>query len=61
MNPCQLTVAVTAVANALAASLTDDELNAAAAVFTQLGDTLATIAVARSACSDDDADTAYIE
>ncbi|MCD7742076.1 MAG: hypothetical protein LUI06_07730 [Ruminococcus sp.] len=47
MNPCELTAAVTAIANAIAASLNDSELEVAAAVFTQLGDTLATIAVSR--------------
>ena len=41
---------VTALANSIARSLSDDELNLAAAIFSQLGDTLATIAVQRSLC-----------
>lgn len=51
MNPCELTTGVTALANVLANSLTDDELELVAALFMQLGDTLATIAVQRSICS----------
>lgn len=51
MNPCELTTSVTAVANVLANSLPDDRLELAAALFTQLGDTLASIAVQRSICA----------
>lgn len=51
MNPCELTVSVSALANAIACKLDADELALAAAVFTQLGDTLATIAVQRELCS----------
>ncbi len=50
MNPCELTTGVTALANVLASGLSDDELGMTAALFTQLGDTLATIAVQRSIC-----------
>ena len=50
MNPCELTASVTDVANAIACKLTTDELNLLAAVTTQLGDTLATIAVQRTLC-----------
>lgn len=50
MNPCELTAFVTAIANALANSLNDDELNLLGAVVTQLGDTLLTIAAQRSIC-----------
>lgn len=50
MNPCELTAAVTAIANTLACRLTDDELNILAAILTQLGDTLATIATQRTFC-----------
>jgi len=50
MNPCELTAAVTAIANALACRLSDDELSLLAAVFTQLGDTLATILVQKELC-----------
>lgn len=51
MNPCQLTTGVTALANVLACRLSDDGLEIAAALFTQLGDTLAAIAVQRSICN----------
>ena len=51
MNPCELTASVTALANALACKLSDDELSLLGAVLTQLGDTLATIAVQRGICS----------
>lgn len=37
MNPCELTVSVTAIANALACRLTERELALLGAVFTQLG------------------------
>lgn len=51
MNPCALTAEVTAIANVLASGLSDEKLELVAAIFTQLGDTLATIAVQRSICS----------
>lgn len=50
MNPCELTAAITALANTLAGSLTVNELTLLGAVLTQLGDTLATIATQRSLC-----------
>ena len=50
MNSCELTVSVTALANVLAAGRSEEELSLLAAVLTQLGDTLATIAVQRSIC-----------
>lgn len=50
MNPCELTISITAIANALAGEMSDDELQLAASVFSQLGDTLATIALARARC-----------
>lgn len=50
MNQCSVTLSVTAVAEALAKNLSDEELDVIAAVFTQLGDTLATIAALREAC-----------
>ena len=50
VNSCELTVSVTAPANALAAERSQEELSLLAAVLTQLGDTLATIAVQRSIC-----------
>lgn len=50
VNSCELTVSVTAPANALAAERSQEELSLLAAVLTQLGDTLATIAVQRGVC-----------
>lgn len=47
MNPCELTASVTA----LACRLNDEELGLLGAVLTQLGDTLATIAVQRGICA----------
>ena len=51
MNPCELTASVTALANALACKLTEEELSLLAAVLTQLGDTLTPIAVQRGICT----------
>ena len=50
MNSCELTASVTAVANALACKLSDDELTLLASVLVQLGDTLVTIVTQRSVC-----------
>lgn len=50
MNPCELTAAITAIANAVARGLTPDEVALLGTVFTQLGDTLQTIAAQRSLC-----------
>lgn len=47
MNPCELTATITALANAIASKLSDNELALVAAATTQLGDTLATISVQR--------------
>ena len=54
MNPCQLTVFVTALANGLACRLDADEIGLPGAIFTQLGDTLNTIAVQKNFCSHSD-------
>ena len=51
MNACELTASITALANALACNLTEDELNLLGAALTQLGDTLITIATQGSMCS----------
>ena len=51
MDACTLTAAVTAAANSLACRMDDDELAVMAAMFTQLGDTLALIAVQRGLCN----------
>lgn len=48
MRPCELTMAVTALANGIAGRLSDDDLALAAAIFNQIGDTLGTIAVQRA-------------
>ncbi len=48
MNACELTASITAIANILSTELTVNELNLWAAVLTQLGDTLATIAAQKS-------------
>ena len=50
MQPCELTATITAIANGLACRMTDDELELWAVILTQLGDTLATIALQRSLC-----------
>lgn len=51
MNPCELTASITAIANALACRLTEEELNLLGVALTQLGDTLLTIATHRSICT----------
>lgn len=51
MNPCGLTASITAIANALVCGLTDAEVELLAAILTQLGDTLTTIAVQRGLCA----------
>jgi hypothetical protein len=45
-----LTATVTAIANALAQKLNNEELSLLAAVFVQLGDTLVTIVTQKSIC-----------
>ncbi len=47
MNPCELTATITALANAIASKLSDNELALVAVATSQLGDTLATISVQR--------------
>ena len=51
MNSCELTAAVTAVANTLAYKLSNNELTLLASVLVQLGDTLVSIAEFRALCS----------
>lgn len=50
-DPLALTTAVNTLAVAIAGQLGDEDLELAAAVLTQLGDTLATIYVQRSLCA----------
>ena len=45
MNGCTLTASVTALANTIACSLSEEELTLLGVILTQLGDTLTTIAV----------------
>ena len=51
MNSCELTASITALANAIACKLTDDEVTLLGATLTQLGDTLLTITTQRSICT----------
>lgn len=51
MNSCELTAAITAIANALACNRTVDEINLLGVTLTQLGDTLLTIATQKSICA----------
>lgn len=51
-DPLALTTAINTLAVAIAGNLSDDELVLCAAVLTQLGDTLATIATQRALCGD---------
>ena len=50
MNPCELTAAVTAVANTLACKMSNEELSLLSSVLVQLGDTLVTIVTQRTIC-----------
>lgn len=50
-DPLALTTTVNSLAVAIAAQLTDDQLGLLAAIFTQLGDTLGTIAAQHELCS----------
>lgn len=50
MNSYQFTTTITTVANVLSSMLSVDETTLLAAVFVQLGDTLATIATQRVIC-----------
>ena len=52
MNSCELTAAVTALAQAIAADRTNDELNILGVILTQLGDTILTIAAHREICEE---------
>jgi hypothetical protein len=47
MSPLELTTFINTTANAIACSVSDDELNLLSCIFAQLGDTLATISAAR--------------
>lgn len=50
LNSCELTFAITALANAIGCELNDDELAFLASVLVQLGDTLVTIVTRKALC-----------
>lgn len=50
MNPCELTTSITAIANAIACHLSDEELALLGSALTQLADTLFTISAQRTLC-----------
>lgn len=50
MNSCELTASITAIANAIACKLTNEEIAVLAAALVQLGDTLVTISAHRALC-----------
>lgn len=50
IDSCELTASITAVANAFACRLSNEELSLLSVVLVQLGDTLATIAARREIC-----------
>lgn len=54
MQSCELVAAITAAACSLSAGKTPDELALLASVFSQLGDTLATIAAQEAVCKTPD-------
>lgn len=54
MTPFQLTNFINTTANFIACNVDDDELNLLSAIFTQLGDTLATISAQHSICNKSD-------
>ncbi|MCI1981640.1 MAG: hypothetical protein LKJ45_00580 [Oscillospiraceae bacterium] len=49
MSPCEMTLAITALANVISENLSEKELPILAAALTQLGDTITTI-LARREC-----------
>lgn len=50
MNACNLTAAVTALANTIACRLKPEEISLLSSVLVQPGDTLATIAAQKALC-----------
>lgn len=51
MQSCEIVTFITALACALSKCCSDDEISVLAAAFTQLGDTLATIAAQNQLCN----------
>ena len=56
LNSCEIVTFISAVACAISRNLTDDEMSLLGAVFSQLGDTLATIATHEQICKPDEPD-----
>jgi len=52
MNSFEFTTFINSIANFIACNSSDKELALLATVFTQIGDTLATISVTRGLCDD---------
>ncbi|MBR5020174.1 MAG: hypothetical protein IKY17_00960 [Oscillospiraceae bacterium] len=52
MNACELTAAITALANTIACGRSLEELNLLGVILTQLGDTMFTIAAQREICNE---------
>ena len=52
MNSFELTSSITALANAIACQLTNDEVILLASILVQLGDTLVTVATWRDLCEE---------
>lgn len=50
MNACELTTAITAIANMLACQCTAEQTELLAVILTQLGDTLSTIVTQKNIC-----------
>ena len=50
MNSCEFTMSITAIANAIANRFDNDTVELLGAAFTQLGDTLGTVAARRNLC-----------
>lgn len=50
MEGLELTTLITAIANFISCNTTIDELDLLSSIYTQLGDTLATISTQRSIC-----------
>lgn len=52
MNYCQLSASITAIANVISSKLSTEDTTLLAAIFVQLGDTLATIATQKAICEE---------
>lgn len=50
MNGCEITAAVTAVANFIACNFSSEQIEMLAAIFNQLGDTLITLNARQALC-----------